>query len=123
MTSTELAAQLTVSTIHLARLGWELRSVEVDSVARRVDVQAHHTSGRWVHLRISDRGATLERWQRSVSTVSGGRVPTYDRVDDQFLGRAHITGGVSDAMRALVDYLVDNTPHQLAQGTNILEYK
>lgn len=93
----------------LARIGWELRVVEVDLVARRVDVQAHHESGRWVHLRIEDRGAILERWQREtpLARPQGGG-PSCNQVVDTFLGRVHVSTGARSAMRALADYMSDH---------------
>lgn len=107
---TALAAQLALPNARLARLGWEFRAIEVDAVARRVDVQAHHTSGRWVHLRIEDRGATLERWQRAVSLrrPAGYGAVSCEQVEDVFLGRLYIANKVQGAMRALADYMSDH---------------
>lgn len=115
-----LAEQLSRPNVHLARMGWEFRSVEVDSVSRRVDAQAHHSSGRWVHLRIEDRGATLERWQRETPLNRprwGG--PSCTQVEDTFLGRIHLPGGVQSAMRALADYMSDHAEvtRQLGRDT------
>lgn len=106
-----LAAQLALPNARLARLGWELRAVDVDSVARRVNVQAHHTSGRWVHLRLEDRGATLERWQRSTTLhrPSDGYGPAREHVEDVFLGRIRLPSGVAGAMRAFADYMADHS--------------
>lgn len=108
-----LARGLAGATAALSRLGWELRAVEVDEVARRVDVQVHHTGGRWVHLRITDRGAELERWQRSASCERPSylkkRAYVSERVVDTFLGRTRIASGPQGALRTLADYLADNT--------------
>lgn len=108
----KLAGGLAAAAPALARIGWELHFVDVDEVARRVDVRAHHVGGRWVHLRITDCGADLERWQRRSwlgRPEGAGRVPSTTQVEDFFMGRTRIASGPQGALRALAEYLADNT--------------
>lgn len=101
----------------LARIGWEIRSVDIDMVSRRMDMSVHRDDGRWVHLRISDGACVLERNQKSCHSSSqdagykrGARIPapSVGWVYDRFLGRSTFASPVA-AIRALAFYIGDNS--------------
>ncbi len=98
----------------LGRLGWDLRSVEIDLVAGRARiVLARDHDGRLVTL-DADRGrvsVTREEMVVTHTTVGrrGDRCPV-ERVSYRLLGRERFPGGVRAGLRYLANYLDDNSP-------------
>lgn len=92
----------------LESIGWEVRALEIDAANERVVMTLHRNDGRWLHVAGDARGATVERWSRTVALVTGGgRTPMRTSVTDEFLGRTRCQGFRS-ALRATTDYLSDN---------------
>ena len=101
----------------LARIGWEIRSVDIDMVSRRMDMSVHRDDGRWIHIRISEGKCVLERNHRdwhsdnqAAGYKRGARIPAPSAgwCYDLFLGRSTFTSPVA-AFRALAFYIGDNS--------------
>lgn len=59
----------------LARVGWEVRTLDLDLVSGRAVVELHRVDGRWLYLVADSLGrASVERWHREavVTRYRGG---------------------------------------------------
>ena len=45
----------------LARIGWEIRALEIDMSRARVVIVLHRADGRWLHVSGDATSATVER--------------------------------------------------------------
>ena len=92
----------------LQRIGWEIREVDIDTVAGRAVVRLHRFDGRWLHLAADDIGrASLERWQRDAIVYRYRGGPQCDGHEDRFLGRSRHEG-LRSGLRSLCTYIADN---------------
>lgn len=93
----------------LRRLGWEIRSMDLDLTRDKVDMRLFRDDGRWLHLSTPRSGrAVIERWHREPTIERASkRGPQFDAFRDEFLGRIHC-GHPRQALRTLCDYLADN---------------
>lgn len=101
---------LRVVTHSLARVGWEIRSADIDLVRGKVAMCIFRHDGRWLHLSAEAEGrASVERWQRgrAVDRHRGRLGFQADVIKDEFLGRMRCNGAQS-ALRVLCDYVAEN---------------
>lgn len=107
----------------LALRGWEVRSVEIDAVIGRMDLDIHRNDGRWIRCRIEDGRCVVERWQREAmfgrQTGTSPGIPTQDFAQDAFLGRSRFDSPIA-AFRCVADYIGDNSMrHSAMSGRDI----
>lgn len=91
-------------------LGWDLHHLEIDRERGRLLCDVRRGDRR-VELRVTERGASVERWHRDTRTVRVGTrrrdSMLYDVPDDRFLGRQRYASP-AEAVAGLADYLVAN---------------
>lgn len=97
----------TIVTATLERVGWEIRSAEIDLVRGEVILIAHRFDGRWLYLRGTNDGGVVERFQRSEINERRSRGLLIDVIVDEFLGRDRCEGPRS-GLRHVCNYIADN---------------
>ncbi len=92
-----------VVTMTFERIGWEIRSVDIDLANGKAEARLFRNDGRWIHLSADVSGrSVIERWQREVVVTRGA-----PSVHDRFLGRT-ACGGARSALRVMCDYIAEN---------------
>lgn len=92
-----------VVTMTFERIGWEIRSVDIDLSTGKAVARLFRFDGRWLYLSADASGrAVIERWQREKVVECGS-----PSIRDRFLGRTSCAGARS-ALRSLCDYVAEN---------------
>lgn len=103
----------------LGRIGWELRSIEVNTATRhaRVEVRRAETI---VTLDASDRGASITRERQRVRVVTIGphwSRSVQERLGHELIGRSK-HGTFAEGLASLATYMIDNgNGHELHTST------
>ena len=124
---TQLAPSARRAAVRLERLGWRIRTAEINTVTgtARVELaQPGPKSTRVVTLDVrADGRNTLTRELEASQRVPVGRRGdrmVVDRLEREFLGRQRLTGGLPTAMRELAHYVAENSTGDRALARDAL---